>query len=78
MKENMLRLDRCIKGERGPFAVPEIRVSRYRSADFDRGTHLSLAVSATGGARERDPSSLTSFGTTAKPKSCHPDQKEKH
>ena len=34
--------------------MPEIRRPRYRSANFDRGTRLLLAVSATGGARKRD------------------------
>ena len=40
-----------------PFAVPEMRSPRSRSAHFDRGTRFCLAVSATGGGRQRDPTS---------------------
>ena len=38
-----------------PFAVPEIRFPRYRSANFDRGTRFMPASSTTGGARKRAP-----------------------
>ena len=42
---------------RDPFAVPEKIVGRFALFldFFDRGTHLCLAASATGGARQRDP-----------------------